>query len=284
MKKIIVLILSAIMILMILPLNVFADAPIEQRGDYVCGDYEYNIISEEEKTCKIMYYTGSTEVEKLVIPQTLDGYKVVSIGGWSFYCKPMLCHIVIPEGVKSLEDVAFSWFGDGEYIDDIWHSYSEITIPKSVTYIGEKTFFCHFIGRVYGYSGSYAETYVKENMSSDFIPIDVSICTLTIQEPSRIEIRNNDGIVLHTNIGGIDTTGYVVWTSNNDNFTKDADGNNVKIIAKNKGWTTFTATLYDADGNELAFDSVEMYSKSGFFEKIGGFFRKLFGSTVIYEE
>ena len=39
-----------------------------------------------------------------------------------------------------------------------------------------------------------------------------------------------------------------------------------------------------ADGNELARDSVEMYSKSGFFDKIGGFFRSLFGSTKIYSK
>ena len=108
--------------------------------------------------------------------------------------------------------------------------------------------------------------------------------TLKLQNPSRTEIRNKDGIVLHANVDGTAPSGsYVKWESSNNNFDTSADGSNLKIIAKNKGWTTFTAILCDADGNELARDSVEMYSKSGFFDKIGGFFRGLFGLTKIYE-
>ena len=61
------------------------------------------------------------------------------------------------------------------------------------------------------------------------------------------------------------------------------DGDSLQVIANNKGNTTFTATLYDADGNVLATDTVELYSQSGFFDKIGGFFRSLFGMTTVYE-
>ena len=108
--------------------------------------------------------------------------------------------------------------------------------------------------------------------------------TFSIQEPSRTTIRNKDGIILHANVEGTAPAGsYVIWTSNNSNFDEEADGNELTVIAVNKGYTTFTATLYDADGSVLATDSVELYSKSGFFDKIGGFFRSLFGSTKIYE-
>ena len=110
--------------------------------------------------------------------------------------------------------------------------------------------------------------------------------TFSILEPSRTEIRNKDGIKLHANIDGTAPEGaYVEWTADNNKFDTEEldDGNVLKIIAKNKGWTTFTATLYDIDGNVLATDTVEMYSNSGFFQKIGGFFRSLFGSTTIYE-
>ena len=107
--------------------------------------------------------------------------------------------------------------------------------------------------------------------------------TFYIQEPSRTKIRNMDGIYLYAVIDGNAPEGsYVRWESSNGNFDEDADASNLKIIAKNKGWTTFTAILCDADGNELARDSVEMYSKSGFFDKIGGFFRSLLGATKIY--
>lgn len=107
----------------------------------------------------------------------------------------------------------------------------------------------------------------------------------SVQSPSRTEIRNKDGIILHAVVDGTaPTDSYVKWESSNGNFDEDADGSKLEIIAKNKGYTTFTAILCDADGNELARDSVEMYSKSGFFDKIGGFFRSLFGITKIYDK
>lgn len=121
----------------------------------------------------------------------------------------------------------------------------------------------------------------NESMEDNFVITNTSF---SIQIPSRTEIRNKDGIILHANVEGNAPAGsYVRWESSNGNFSTSADGSNLKIIAKNKGWTTFTAILCDADGNELARDSVEMYSKSGFFDKIGGFFRSLFGTTKIYE-
>lgn len=172
-KKIITLILSAVMLLTILPLGVFADAPAEQRGEYTCGDYEYNIVSEEDKTCKIMYYTGSTDVEKLIIPQTLDGYKVVSIGGRSFVEAP-LKDIIIPEGITTIEDYAFINAGSREEIEGKWYGITTVMIPNSVTHIGENACIFHGIKCVYGYLGSHAETYVNENMSCDFIPLNVA--------------------------------------------------------------------------------------------------------------
>ena len=121
---------------------------------------------------------------------------------------------------------------------------------------------------------------------SNYAIIDTSetTATISIQSPSRTEIRNKDGIILHANVEGNAPSGsYVRWESSNGNFDKSADGSNLKIVAKNKGYTTFTAILCDKYGNELARDTVEMYSKSGLFDKIGGFFRSLFGTTKIYE-
>ncbi len=110
--------------------------------------------------------------------------------------------------------------------------------------------------------------------------------TFEIQEPSTKRIRCKDGIILHTKITGkLPKGAKIEWSANNSNFNieKSADGTELTIISKDNGYTTFTAILCDADGNELAKDSVEMYSKSGFFDKIGGFFRGLFGLSKIYE-
>ena len=115
-----------------------------------------------------------------------------------------------------------------------------------------------------------------ENENNDFF----------IKEPSRTTIRNRDGIILHVNPQfSMPKGSYIVWKYKNSNFDVEEADNGMKLIAtaKNKGWTVFTATLYDVDGNVLATDSVELYSKSGLFDKVSGFFRKLFGATKIYE-
>ena len=99
-------------------------------------------------------------------------------------------------------------------------------------------------------------------------------------------IRHKDGIKLHTKIEGTVPDGcYVKWVASNDKFKTEKinGGDSLKIISDKNGNTTFTAILCDKDGNELAHDTIEMRSKAGFFDKIGGFFRSLFGSTKIYD-
>lgn len=114
---------------------------------------------------------------------------------------------------------------------------------------------------------------------------DPEYYVFSVKKPSKTIIRYKDGIVLHSNIEGTAPTGsYVDWSWNNSNFDveKNSDGA-LTIISENNGMTIFTATLYSVDGEILATDSIEMISKAGFFDKIGGFFRSLFGSTKIYE-
>ena len=116
--------------------------------------------------------------------------------------------------------------------------------------------------------------------------VEETYYAFSIQDPSRTEIRHKDGIKLHTNIEGTAPTGsYVVWTASNNKFKTEEinNGNSLKIVSDKNGTTTFTATLYSADGEVLATDSIEMRSKAGFFDKFGSFFRSLFGTTKIYE-
>ncbi len=108
--------------------------------------------------------------------------------------------------------------------------------------------------------------------------------TVILREPSMTEIRSEDGIVLHAVVQGDTTDTTVVWTASNDKyFETEVSDNELTIIAKKKGYTTFTATVYDSDGAYLSSASIEMYSKAGFFDRIGGFFRKLFRTNVIHE-
>ena len=86
-------------------------------------------------------------------------------------------------------------------------------------------------------------------------------------------------------MGKLPNGARVEWSWDNENFTvKKNDDGTITVIAENDGDTTFTATVYDAKGNVLAKDTVKMTSESDFFNKIGGFFRSLFGSTTIHQK
>ena len=111
---------------------------------------------------------------------------------------------------------------------------------------------------------------------------------LSIRTPSRTSIRYKDGIVLHADaLKALPSGSRIQWTASNGNFKTSASGDkgeNLTIISDSNGTTTFTATLYSSSGVELDSVSIEMTSKAGFFQKIVGFFRNLFGTTTIYAE
>ena len=109
------------------------------------------------------------------------------------------------------------------------------------------------------------------------------VVTVYIQEPSATTIRSEDGIVLHAVVRGNMKGKTVEWTASDDKcFDTDVSGNDITIISKKKGTTVFTVTIYDIDGRAVSSASIEMESKAGFFDRIGGFFRKLVGTNVIY--
>ena len=123
---------------------------------------------------------------------------------------------------------------------------------------------------------------VSDYVQSNEILVQTEIL-FGIKEPSRTSIRCNDSIVLYAEFTGTLPEGATVeWFANNEKFSveESEDGMSITITSKNDGYTTFTAILYDADGNIMGTDRIEMHSKAGFFDKIGGFFRQLFGSTI----
>lgn len=121
--------------------------------------------------------------------------------------------------------------------------------------------------------------------SSKYRPDYAPKFIFTISAPSKTSIRYKDGITLHTSFEGeISEGAEVIWTFNNDNFEVTYnDDSTITIISQSNGYTYFTAELVDSNGNVIATDTIEMQSKAGFFDKIGGFFRSLFGTTKVYE-
>lgn len=108
-----------------------------------------------------------------------------------------------------------------------------------------------------------------------------------IRTPSTTSIRYKDGIVLHADANRTLPSGSKIqWTTSNGNFktTASTDGKSLTIVSNSNGSTDITATLYSSTGAKLDSVTITMTSKAGFFDKIGGFFRGLFGMTRIYAE
>ncbi len=98
--------------------------------NYGEGDFSYIVISEEEKTIKIIDYNIIESSMKVTIPKTIDGYTVVEIGDKAFYNLDSLVSVRIPDSVTRIGKEAFY------DCDDI----KSITIPESVVSIGESAF------------------------------------------------------------------------------------------------------------------------------------------------
>lgn len=109
--------------------------------------------------------------------------------------------------------------------------------------------------------------------------VDASV----IKSPTVTTIRYGDSILLHVDPSKIPDGGYAEWTASNSNFSYSVsdDGATCTITPDKKGDTTFTATIYDANGNEILKDEQTMTSKAGLFDKIIAFFKKLFGATKV---
>ncbi len=114
------------------------------------------------------------------------------------------------------------------------------------------------------------------------LDVDNAALTVDIRTPSTTSISYGDSIVLHADVSEALPVGWrIKWEASNGNFSNSvsADGVSCTISPSSKGETTFTATVYDAEGNEVSSDTQTMTSKAGFFDKLIAFFKKLFGLT-----
>lgn len=125
-------------------------------------------------------------------------------------------------------------------------------------------------------------TYGNVTKSAQFnvTVIGKTVSDIAIRKPSVTAVNYGDRIILHADINGDLPEGYrIEWSASNGNFSIEvsADGQTCTVTPDKKGDTTFTATLYDAEGNVVSADEQVMTSKAGIFDKIIAFFKKLFG-------
>lgn len=109
---------------------------------------------------------------------------------------------------------------------------------------------------------------------------------MKLRKPSRTRVAFLDSLVLHALVSeDVPEDVTIVWKASNKNFKIEEmnDGKSLKITSLKKGYTTFVATVYDADGNILASDSIKMYSNVWWLEIILGIIRYFFGLTNHYD-
>ncbi len=240
------------------------------------------------------------------------GNKVTSIGRYAFESCDNITSVKIGDSVTSIGDSAFDYC---ENLIDVYYvgkedEWNKIIIGNKNENLLNATFHYNFTSAhteifsfyqeehphyaVYECSCGY-ELIRKETTVVDSCELcsSYSEYKLSIKTPSQTTIRYKDSIIIHTNFytenfGDIlagDFGVELVWTTDNDNFKVERnDRDSVKITSNKNGSTIITVTLIDDNGEVLATDSVEMYSKAGLFDKIGGFFRSLFGATKIYDK
>ena len=83
-------------------------------------------VNDDKKSITITNYNGDGKIKDIVIPKTIDGYAVTDIGEWAFAYDSSFNTVKFNEGLKTIG--AYAFYGTG---------ISSITIPKSVTSIGE---------------------------------------------------------------------------------------------------------------------------------------------------
>ena len=125
-KKILALVMCIVMVMTILPVYAFAED--------TTSEWTYKVLSEEDKTAEITGYTGSATATELVLPRTIDGYTMVSIGN-SFYkfkynSNCPLTSVTIPNSYKRIGNSCFYNCRNLETIN----------LPHTLEYIGFNSF------------------------------------------------------------------------------------------------------------------------------------------------
>lgn len=145
--------------------------PSIEKVVYGEGITEIAPFSAQKINTHIVYNEPMQDVPELVLPSTLTTiddnafnlylkvkdvqipYGVTTIGNRAFSDCVQIENVVLPGTVKKIGDAAF-------YVCD---SLNSITIPASVTEIGKSLAYSYSGVSIFGYTGSTAESYAKEN-------------------------------------------------------------------------------------------------------------------------
>lgn len=181
----------------------------------IIDDYTYTVLP--DGTAEITgYYGWGTNI---VIPSSLDGYKVTSIGEVAFERCYDLVEVIIPEGVTNISNNAFSDCGSLEKItipDTVtsigigafcWcYSLQEIDIPQGVTAIPDAAFhMCYSLRRVSIPEGVVSLGFSSFDFCSSLTQVVLPESVTSIGEFSFYGCTNLREIIIPENVKNIDS-------------------------------------------------------------------------------
>ncbi len=169
-----------------------------------------------------------------------------------------------------------SWVVDGVTTKQIYKVGDVIVAPVNPTKTGYK--FVGWTPAVPSEMPAHDMTFTAVFEASGAVNADI------LKKPTRTTISYGDSIILHVDASMIPVGGRVEWSADNGNFKYSANGESCTVSPNKSGNTTFTAIIYDAEGNAVLKDEQTMTSKAGFFDKFVAFFKKLFGLTKTIPE
>ncbi len=248
-----------------------SEQPYYCKGKY--GENVYVILNEHG----ILEITGTGEMYDVVTEDNIAFWEnrhhiktatlsdgITRIGNYTFVDCDHLTSVIIPESVTSIGIFAFA---DCKRLSTVFIMGKSVEIGTGA--VDDETVICC-------YSDSTAYTYAKTNGLDCYLLDKKDI----IKKPTQSKINYGDTIMLCANMNEALPSGWTIkWTADNGNFSYSANGETLTITPSKSGDTTFTATVYDENGNEISKDTQTMKSKAGFFDKIIAFFKKLFGLT-----
>ena len=186
---------------------------------------------------------------------------VEHIQDMTFYGCTNLTEVKIPDSVTSIGNIAFAYCT----------SLTEVKIPNSVTYIGSEAFKdCNNL-TIYGYVGSTAETYAKEN-NIPFVDINSKVLTSKV---GNISVKGtfDDGVTLNVeeatvknavkayNITLKDENGNTIQPNGKITVSIPSDNANCKVywIKEDGTKVDMNATYVDGD-YEFTTDHLSVYA------------------------
>lgn len=257
----------------------------------------------DASTGTITKYIGSDTT--VIIPSTINGVSVTSIGEYVFQHCTSLTNVTIPSSVISIGERAFYYcesllsitiqdglISIGKEAFFVCNNLKSVTIPSSVISIGEFAFGDESVfGNYYKDTLYYAESVaikqllIKNGINQGRIILNselspVSVTSIKLNNTSLNMVMGNTAVLTATVLPS-EATNRVIWKSSDTNVAVVDENGTVKVIGL--GTVTIKCTAVDGSGqsatclvtstsyNEFGKNTVQIGLKSG---SIAGYYWK----------